>query len=204
MRTRSLRRAALTTAGTVSGVVLLLALKIHSASHETGNASPGAATPTVATDSSTSLGASPSPLVSDGPEQHKEPSTSPTVSSPTASESPAAAPPKSTATSTSTRNTDKTSAAPATQTVTGNAVSTKYGPVQVEITLSGEKITEASAVQCPSELPRSQELCATAVPQLNDQAIATQSADIDAVSGATYTSEGYIGSLQSAIDAAGI
>jgi uncharacterized protein with FMN-binding domain len=94
--------------------------------------------------------------------------------------------------------------APATQAriITGSVVQTQYGPVQVRITLSGDKITKAEAVQAPSGGTSSQKT-ALAVPKLNQEAVAAGSADIDAVSGATYTSGGYKQSLQSALDKAG-
>ncbi|WP_369256828.1 FMN-binding protein [Streptomyces sp. R35] len=94
--------------------------------------------------------------------------------------------------------------APATQAriITGNVAQTQYGPVQVRITLSGDKITKAEAVQAPSGGTSSQKT-ALAVPKLNQEAVAAGSAGIDAVSGATYTSGGYRQSLQSALDKAG-
>ncbi len=87
-------------------------------------------------------------------------------------------------------------------TFTGDAADTRYGPVQVQITVSGGKITDAQAVQYPQESGRDVRINSTAVPELNQEALQTQSAQIDTVSGATYTSEGYQQSLQSAIDAA--
>ncbi|WP_221361736.1 FMN-binding protein [Streptomyces beigongshangae] len=88
------------------------------------------------------------------------------------------------------------------RTVTGEAVTTDYGPVQVRITVSDGKITGAEAVQQP-EGGRSDQINGAAVPKLNAAAVAAGSADIDAVSGATYTSGGYKESLQSALDQAG-
>ncbi|MDG9718270.1 FMN-binding protein [Streptomyces sp. DH24] len=88
------------------------------------------------------------------------------------------------------------------RTITGEAVRTRYGPVQVRITLSGGKITRAVAVQAPQG-GRSDRITNNAVPRLNMAAVAAGSADIDAVSGATYTSAGYKESLQSALDRAG-
>ncbi|AIR97310.1 FMN-binding protein [Streptomyces glaucescens] len=93
-------------------------------------------------------------------------------------------------------------AATRTATVTGDAVRTQYGPVQVRVTVSGGRITEAAAVQAP-EGGRSGQITADAVPRLNQAAVAAGSADIDAVSGATYTSTGYRQSLQSALDRMG-
>lgn len=90
----------------------------------------------------------------------------------------------------------------AAKTVTGDAVQTQYGPVQVRITVSGGKITKAEAVQQPTG-GQSDQISGNAVPKLNQAAVAAGSADIDAVSGATYTSTGYKESLQSALDQAG-
>ncbi|CBG74410.1 MULTISPECIES: FMN-binding protein [Streptomyces] len=88
------------------------------------------------------------------------------------------------------------------QTLTGSAVDTEYGPVQVRITVDGGKITKAEAVQQPSG-GRSTQISGDAIPKLNQAAMTASSADIDAVSGATYTSAGYKESLQSALDQAG-
>ncbi|MGW5660698.1 FMN-binding protein [Streptomyces sp. NPDC003758] len=88
------------------------------------------------------------------------------------------------------------------RTVTGNVAQTQYGPVQVRVTVSGGKITRAEAVQAPKG-GLSDQKTAMAVPQLNQEAVSAQSANIDAVSGATYTSTGYKQSLQSALDKAG-
>ena len=88
------------------------------------------------------------------------------------------------------------------QTLTGKSVQTEYGPVQVRVTVSGGKITKSEAVQQPSG-GRSDQISADSVPKLNQAAVAAGTADIDAVSGATYTSGGYKESLQSALDQAG-
>lgn len=87
-----------------------------------------------------------------------------------------------------------------TATVTGSAVSTRFGPVQVQITLSGTTITAATAVEFPSSDHRSAQINAQAVPVLQQESVSAQSAKIDAVSGASYTSAGYVQSLQSALD----
>ncbi|MFG3656320.1 FMN-binding protein [Streptomyces sp. NPDC047706] len=92
--------------------------------------------------------------------------------------------------------------AQAARTVTGAVAETQYGPVQVRITVTGGKVTRSEAVQAPSG-GRSSQITADAVPELNQAAVAAGSADIDAVSGATYTSAGYRQSLQSALDQAG-
>ncbi|MFD7613106.1 FMN-binding protein [Streptomyces sp. NPDC059828] len=82
----------------------------------------------------------------------------------------------------------------------GDTAQTQQGPVQVSVTLAEGEITGIEVLQGV----HGQGPSATAVPVLTERAIAAQSADIDAVSGATYTSEGYVSSLQSALDQAGV
>ncbi|MEU8543650.1 FMN-binding protein [Streptomyces sp. NPDC048717] len=94
------------------------------------------------------------------------------------------------------------SGTPASGTYTGESVETRYGPVQVRITVSGGRITEATAVRTPFANERDRETAGYAVPVLTSETLAAQSARVDAVSGATYTSEGYTRSLQSALDQA--
>lgn len=89
-------------------------------------------------------------------------------------------------------------------TVAGDAASTRWGPVQVELTINGTKITKVTVVQSPSENPKDVEINDYALPILTQETTTSQSADIDMVSGATVTSEGYLQSLQSAIDKAGL
>jgi uncharacterized protein with FMN-binding domain len=93
-------------------------------------------------------------------------------------------------------------AAVATRTVTGTVVDTQRGPMQVQVTLAGPKITKVTVLQQTDDGPESDQIDATAIPQLTSETLAAQSARIDAVSGATYTSSGYIQSLQSALDQA--
>ena len=87
-------------------------------------------------------------------------------------------------------------------TVAGDVVQTQYGPVQVEISVRGGQITRARALARPSGDGQTDSINSYAVPQLNQETLAAQNAKIDTVSGATYTSEGYRQSLQSALDAA--
>ncbi|MCX4809776.1 FMN-binding protein [Streptomyces sp. NBC_01239] len=96
------------------------------------------------------------------------------------------------------------STATGTKTVTGETAQTRWGPVQVKITLTDGRITDVSAVQSPSDNPRDQEINSYALPELRREVLAAQSAKIDTVSGATYTSDGYRQSLQSALDSAGL
>lgn len=87
-------------------------------------------------------------------------------------------------------------------TFTGQAASTRFGPVQVQITVSGGAITDVQVPQYPSENGRDQQINARALPILVAETAQAQSAQIDMVSGATYTSTGYRTSLQSALDQA--
>ncbi|POX62735.1 FMN-binding protein [Streptomyces sp. Ru62] len=143
---RPLRRIVLASAATVSGMVLLLALKPHTV-------------PTVAMAG---------------------------TRSPAASSSPAPGP------------------ASGTRTATGDTVQTRWGPVQVRVTVRDGRLTDVTAVTYPQENPRDQEINNYALPELRREALAAQSAEIDTVSGATYTSDGYRQSLQSALDSAGL
>jgi uncharacterized protein with FMN-binding domain len=88
--------------------------------------------------------------------------------------------------------------------VTGSVAQTQWGPVQVELTVSNGKITDVSVVQYPDGNGKDQEINSQALPILTQETVAAQSADIDMVSGATVTSDGYLESLQSALDQAGL
>lgn len=84
----------------------------------------------------------------------------------------------------------------------GSVASTRFGNVQVQVTIAAGAITDISALQLPSRDGRSVQIAQIAEPILHDEALTAQSAQIDTVSGATYTSQGYEKSLQSALDAA--
>ncbi|BCJ40290.1 FMN-binding protein [Actinoplanes ianthinogenes] len=88
------------------------------------------------------------------------------------------------------------------KTYTGSAVSTRWGDVQVAITVADGRITSVSVPVYPNENGRDQQINARAIPALVQETLDAQSADIDTVSGATVTSDGYLQSLQSALDAA--
>jgi uncharacterized protein with FMN-binding domain len=89
-------------------------------------------------------------------------------------------------------------------TVTGAEEQTRWGPVQVELSISNGKITDVAVPVYPNGNGRDAEINSFALPQLVQETISAQSADIDMVSGATVTSEGYVQSLQSALDKAGL
>jgi uncharacterized protein with FMN-binding domain len=89
--------------------------------------------------------------------------------------------------------------APSARSVTGAAETTPYGPVQVRITVRSGKVVEVTPVQLPQNDGRSLQINAYAAPLLRQEALTAQSAQIDAISGATFTSAGFQASLQSAL-----
>ena len=89
-------------------------------------------------------------------------------------------------------------------TVTGSVASTRWGPVQVSITVTDGKITAVDVPQYPTGNGKDRQINASALPILTKETLSAQSADIDMVSGATVTSEGYVQSLQSALDQAAL
>jgi uncharacterized protein with FMN-binding domain len=91
---------------------------------------------------------------------------------------------------------------PAEGAVPGQPVTTQYGPVQVAAVVRAGRLAEVEALQAPADNPNSKRINDQALPVLRQEALAAQSAQIDTVAGATFTSEGYRRSLQSAIDAA--
>ena len=92
----------------------------------------------------------------------------------------------------------------AARTYDGDAFGTRYGDVQVQITVQSGKITDVNVLQVPWNDRHDQMINSQAVPIYNSEAVQTQSANIDVVSGATVTWEGYTQSLQSAIDKANL
>ncbi len=173
---------------TVSALVLLFSYHTSTGQGATtvalGDANgAGAAAPDTASGDGTSSGSS------DGPSSGSSSSSSGSSRSSSATPSP---------------STTKKSSSSAAKTYTGDAIQTRYGPVQVEITVKGGKITKSAVTQVPWSDHRDQEINGYAVPILNDEAVQAQDAGIDMVSGATFTSDGYIQSLQSAIDRANL
>jgi len=86
----------------------------------------------------------------------------------------------------------------------GPAVRNPYGRVQVQVAMSAGKVVDVRAVRLPDGDGTSQEISRSAGPQLKQQALTAQSAQVDGVSGATYTSDGYRSSLQAALDRAAV
>lgn len=169
-----MKRTILSITATVLGLVGLLSFKTHDPQVGGANALPSAALPAGGASSS----GQPAPTTSS--------SGRPTAPSSTT------APPATSAPGTATR------------TVLGTAVQTQYGVVQVKITVSGSTITDAGFAQLTDYDNTSREINGQAAPILLQQTLKAQSAQIDGVSGASYTSQGYEQSLQSALDKAGV
>jgi len=169
-----LRRVILAICATAAALVLLLSFKTHTQSGL--GSSPAAA-----------LG-SPAPGTGDAA----------ATTAPTSSASAAKAKSSTSKSSTSAASTGSSAA----KTVTGAAWPTIYGPVQVQVTVKNGKVTAVTATEYPQETPRDYQINSYAIPQLNSETLAAGNANIDSVSGATYTSQGYIGSLQDALDKA--
>ena len=86
----------------------------------------------------------------------------------------------------------------------GDVESNQYGDVQVRVTVRNGKLVDVTALQVPENDPRSAQINGYAAPLLRQEALSAQSAKIDTVSGATYTSESYQASLQTALARAGV
>jgi uncharacterized protein with FMN-binding domain len=196
-----MKRPVLATLGTVTGIVLLLGFK----SAPTRAARPpfvsplNASEPPVVDSSAASANiASSAPISSAAASTPSaDPATQATAQTPTPAPSTSRAPAP-------TKTPTRSAAPPPTAvsaTFLGTSVQTRYGPVQIKITYAGGRVTGVVAVQLPSGRSRDAEINSYAVPILESETLAAQSANINAVSGATYTSDGYVRSLQSALDA---
>jgi uncharacterized protein with FMN-binding domain len=168
-----LRRALLTLGGTAAGLAALLSFNSHSLA---------AAAPAPALSS---------PAASAGTSQPMSGGTGAGSASPASS-------PKGTASAKA-----GASGPASVRTVTGAVDNTAYGPMQVQVTLAGTKVTKVAVLQRTNSGATSDMIDGAAIPKLTSETLAAQSAHIDAVSGASYTSSGYIQSLQSALDQAG-
>ena len=107
-------------------------------------------------------------------------------------------------TTTSPTATTTTGATTGTVEVDGPTVQTQYGPVQVAVVVTDGVLVDVVALQLPSGDRHNESINAYAEPQLEEMALEAQSADIDVVSGATFTSLAYTESLQAALDEAGM
>lgn len=89
-------------------------------------------------------------------------------------------------------------------TYTGDAETSQFSTIQVQVTVTSSKITAINVVQDSDNEEHSAQIDGYAIPILKSEALSAQSANIDSVSGATYTSQSYTASLQSALDKAGL
>jgi uncharacterized protein with FMN-binding domain len=85
-------------------------------------------------------------------------------------------------------------------TITGKVANTVYGPVQIELVVKNHKIVKVAVLEQPTNTIHDIQIGEFAFPKLISETLAAQDAKVDAVSGASYTSAGYISSLQSAVD----
>lgn len=101
-------------------------------------------------------------------------------------------------------NKSTTGTSTGTHNVDGPSIDTPFGAVQVRISVSGHKIVNIVTLQLPSDRQYSQQVSAYSGPMLIQEAMAAQSPSINAISGATYTSDGFAQSLQGAMQQAGL
>jgi uncharacterized protein with FMN-binding domain len=139
-------------------------------------------------------GASPAPASDSTPSASPQPTTT-TEPSPEPTETPES--------TSSAEATPTPASGAASGTFTGTAVQTRFGTVQVAVIIQGGTISDVTTVQLSSRDGRSASINSRAVPVLRSEVLQAQSANVQNVSGATYTSTGYLTSLQAALDAAG-
>lgn len=172
-----MKRAPVVLASTAAGLGLVLSFHTHApkvAKLATGAGGPGAAGSSAAGASST---------------------TAPTTSTP-ASTAPASTTPASGAPA----STTPTTAASTSRRATSEDVQYRYGDIQLQVTETGSRIANIAILQEGATDPRSEDINSQALPVLQRQALNAQSANIDGVSGATFTSAAYAQALQSALD----
>ena len=127
---------------------------------------------------------------------------SPTSGSSSDTGSPTSASPTSGSSASTSTTTSGSSAALTDGTFTGSTANTQFGPVQVQVTVASGKITDVKALQLTNYGGRSVQISNYAAPILRSEVLKSQSAKVSTVSGATYTSDGYLSSLQSALNKA--
>jgi uncharacterized protein with FMN-binding domain len=187
-----MRRAILTIGGTAAGLAALLAFKTHpvgaDAASMTSGSTPMATAGTGGGGDGTGTGMSAAPKASAKKKtmMHGTGNATPSASSSSSSSSSGMAGGMS----------------GGARTLTGAVANTMYGPMQVQVVLDGTEIAKVNILQHTDDGQMSAQVDAFALPKLTSETLTAQSARIDAVSGATYTSQGYIMSLQSALDQA--
>ena len=206
-----MKRALLIAGGTVGGLGAVLAITPPQLTSSTSNLALGGGTTlpsgntgaTTATTAAATAKATPAATKATPTKTTKPAATKSANTTATKSAAPAAS---ATASSSATPSATHTTAAPTTSNVngtfTGDAINVGYGIVQVKITVSNGKITDAQAVQAPSG--RNDRFTQMSVPLLRQKTLAAQSSQITGVSGASYTSYGWYKSLVSALAKAGL
>ena len=174
-----MRRAIITIGSTAAGLAALLAFKSHPIAEASATAGTTTPSPTLASGPSSTAGSG----QADG---HGSAGGAGHTKSPSASASASAS----------------SAASETTRTVTGTVADTSYGPMQVQIVLTGQRITKVNVLQQTDSGQESSQIDSFSIPKLTSETLTVQSARIDTVSGATATSQGYIQSLQSALDQA--
>ena len=203
-----MKRALLIAGGTVGGLGAVLSITPPQfSSQEAGvaiggaSAMPASTTTTDATPAATQSAAAVKTTAATATKNSTATKSATPVASATAASTKSATP-----TASATPSATKTTAAPTTKNVsgsfTGDAVNVGYGIVQVQITVSNGKITDAQAVQAPSG--RNDRWTQIAIPVMRQKTLAAQGSNITGVSGASYTSYGWWKSLVSALSKAGL
>jgi uncharacterized protein with FMN-binding domain len=178
-----IRKTAFLITGTVAGVVGVVS---YNPPHLTNQIASSGGTP--ATNTAT-------PAASATTSNSKSPAQpAPTKSSKSAAKTQTASPAATTPTTT----------AGVSGTFKGDTSQTRWGPVQVQVTLTDGKITDVTTLQYPNGDRRSQSISSQVIPWLQDEVLQVQSAQINGISGATYTSGGFKASLASALQKAGL
>jgi uncharacterized protein with FMN-binding domain len=167
-----MRRVLLAIGGTVTGLVMLLSFKSHASSPVASQGSQAVQGGSAAT----------------APAAGSNGSGSPAAGSSGAGKSAAGS------------SGSGSAAASGARTIDGNVANTMYGPVQIQLTVQNNKIAKVTILEQPQSSQHDIEIGQFAFPVLISETLKAQSAHIDSVSGATYTSGGYVQSLQSAID----
>ncbi len=183
-----MRRIVYAVAGTVAGLATLLTLKAHTGTSAVPTTGTPAARPSATATGGATAGAAANgagAVNGSGGTSGAAGTASGTGGATAAGNAPSAAAPGTTS---------------GTRQISGNAASTIYGPVQVQLTVTNRRIVRVTILQQPAGTAHDLQIGQFAFPRLEAETLSAQSAKIDAVSGATYTSGGYIQSLQSAID----
>ena len=191
-----IRKTALLVTGTVAGVVGVVS---YNPPQLSATIAPAGATPQPQTSTETTT------------QNNKQ---TPAQPAPTSSSSKKASS-KTTSTTTQNQNTQEVTASPTpaattkqssgiTGTFKGDTSQTRWGPVQVEITLTNGKITDVTTLQYPNGDRKSMNISNRVIPWLQEETLQVQSANISGISGATYTSTGFQSSLASALQKAGL